>query len=133
MAPGLKRGTQVEVTVLEESAYEPKRGDVVLLRRPDGWGQGEFVVRRVVGLPGEEISCCSSMGLIYVGSTPIEEPYVHTAASARATTGCSLRDFLAKVPAGQLFVLSDKRSNAIDSRCLGAVPLSAVVGVWHPA
>ncbi len=51
---------------------EPERGDVVVVA-PDGGD--EFLVKRVVGLPGDEVKMI--WGRIYIDGVLLEEPYRH--------------------------------------------------------
>lgn len=121
-----------------DGGYEPRRGDVVVIRPPESWRTTEgrtteviddLVIRRVIGLGGDTLSCCDVQGRIYLGSSPLDEPYV-TENAALTDRGCRRRSFApVAVPAGQLFVLGDRRLTAADSRCLGAVSAANVVAV----
>lgn len=89
--------------------YEPERFDVVLCRT--GKGYEKELVKRVIGLPGDEIYIDQNMGLVYVNGTPIEEEY------------CKGRTFKVGdvsypviVPSGQYFVMGDNREVSLDSR-----------------
>ena len=105
-----------------------------------------YTVKRVIGLPGETVSCCSSDGRVTVDGTPLDEPYVYEdlpftpgtmdCASTPRSTRC-FPDI--RVPEGNLLVLGDHRSQSADSvfGCRGArdgpecarfVPEERVVG-----
>ncbi|MCC5948807.1 MAG: signal peptidase I [Nitriliruptoraceae bacterium] len=76
-------------------------------------------VKRVVGLPGDEILI--EDGVVFVNGTALDEPYVVFQDPS---------DFgPVTVPDGQLFFLGDNRPNSADSRRqLGYVPIDDVVG-----
>jgi signal peptidase I len=125
------------------------RGDVVVFQDPGNWLEGlpaltpvqhalSFVglyptggdlVKRVVGVGGDEVKCCSKDGKIVVNGVPMDEK-----AYINANEGTSQVPFDVKVPMGSIFVLGDNRAHSADSRFhldvdKGMVPLSNVVGV----
>lgn len=115
----------------------PERGDVVVFSDPGGWGPrvarllgqeevpGTFV-KRVVGLPGERVACCTLTGELTVDGAPLPEAYRVPAAGL-----ASVLAFDEVVPEDAVFVLGDARSASIDSRYLGSVPLDSVSGIVH--
>ncbi|MFG3381642.1 signal peptidase I [Streptomyces sp. NPDC047999] len=100
-----------------------RRGDVVVFR--DGlWGDLPMI-KRVVGVGGDEIACCGESGRLTVNGQEIDEPYLRA-------PGPAAQDFTARVPEGNLFLLGDDRRTSLDSRSHleqegnGSVPRSAV-------
>ena len=88
-----------------------------------------YTVKRVVGLPGERVACCTTDGRVTVDDQPLDEPYVHedlpfTAGSLDcSSTPRSTRCFPEiRVPAANLLVMGDHRSQSADSviGCRGA-------------
>jgi signal peptidase I len=69
MLPALEPG---DLLLVDKRAYlgtEPHRGDIVCFRRG-----GEQLVKRIVGLPGEELEMIE--GVIYVNGTLLVEPWL---------------------------------------------------------
>ena len=105
-----------------------------------------YTVKRIIGEPGDRVACCSPDGRVTVDDRPLDEPYVHEdLAFVRGSLDCSssprsTRCFPEiRVPADNLLVLGDHRSQSADSviGCRGAtegpecarfVPLDRVVG-----
>ncbi|QWW20685.1 signal peptidase I [Schaalia sp. 19OD2882] len=128
-----------------------KRGDVVVFRDDLDWlgpspspawwetvgeflgilpgGSRETLVKRVIGVGGDHVTCCDANGRLSVNGVAVDEPYL------AGRGGASSFDFDVTVPDGHLWVMGDNRSNSADSRYhMGAsdspfVPLSSVVGV----
>ncbi len=105
-----------------------------------------YTVKRVVGLPGDRVACCSTDGRVTVDSQNLDEPYIHedlpfTAGSLDcSSTPRSTRCFPEiTVPDDNLLVLGDHRSQSADSvigcrgavdgpECARLVPMARVVG-----
>ncbi|MDX6242967.1 MAG: signal peptidase [Frankiales bacterium] len=91
---------------------------------------GTDYVKRVIGLPGDKVQCCDSLGRVMVNGVPLDEPYVYQ--DDHHTFGP------VTVPKGRLWVMGDHRSASDDSRYVGAVPESDVIGrafvtIWPPS
>ncbi len=102
------------------------RGDVVAFVHGTGDDQ-RIYLKRVVGLPGETIAM--ERGVVIVDGVTLVEPY-----GPRLDT-TDMKPTV--VPADCLFVLGDNRGDSDDSRSLGPVPESAVIGraaivAWPP-
>lgn len=134
MTPTVDPGDRVLARRIDGS--EVRRGDVVVFR-DSVWGNLP-VIKRVVGIGGDEVACCDEQGRLTVNGTPIDEPYL------RGGQPASPDRFGASVPEGKLFLLGDHRSTSQDSRVHltdsdhGAVPRQAVdarveATVWPPA
>lgn len=136
---------------------KPERGDVVVFKDPGGWlpesekrkddppgvRQGkqfmtfigllpsddeQDLIKRVVGMGGDNVKCCDKQGKVTVNGKPVEEPYVFPGNKP------SQIKFDVTVPVGRVFVLGDHRSSSADSRFHlrdkgdGSVPEELLVG-----
>lgn len=154
----LQQGDRVLVDKLTPwFGSEPERGEVVVFHDPDNWLAGEpttdpnavqtflswiglmpsaeekDLIKRVVGVGGDTISCKNSGPLTVNGKALNETSYVYP-----GNTPCSVDDqggqFTVKVPKGYIWVMGDHRQNSRDSRYnqsdkhKGMVPVDEVVG-----
>jgi signal peptidase I len=133
-----------------------KRGDVVVFRDPDNWlpvadmetapfviakakaalvavgvlpnPAKQYLVKRVVGVEGDRVICCTTTGKITVNGQEMIEPYIF------AGNVPSDMNFDVTVPKGKLWVMGDHRGASADSRFhqddinKGFVPLNRVTG-----
>ncbi|KIZ13881.1 signal peptidase I [Streptomyces natalensis] len=122
MSPTIAVGARVLAEKADGS--EIRRGDIVVFKDTT-WGDLPMV-KRVVGVGGDHIACCTKQGRLTINGKPVEEPYLHGHGPASPV------GFKATVPTGQLFLLGDHRSDSLDSRVhltdgdQGSVPRSAV-------
>jgi signal peptidase I len=68
MLPTLRGGQLAGVNKLAYLFGPPRRGDIV-----DVWTGKDLMVKRIVGLPGEEVAVRD--GTLYVNGSPLPEPY----------------------------------------------------------
>jgi signal peptidase I len=152
MEPTLDPGDRV---LVNKAFYSPHRFDIIVFADPKGrpgpdrgvvggflhWlseglgvaqPQDEDFIKRVIGLPGEEIRIRKHV--VYVDGGALTEPYLTRAARA------SMGDYgPVTVPDDALFVMGDNRGNSNDSRAgLGFIPLDKVIGgafvtIWPPS
>jgi signal peptidase I len=121
-------GDRVLVNELVPGVVPLQRGDVVVFQDPGSWlgmGQGDDLIKRVIGLPGDTVSCCDAQGRLSVNGHPVDEPYVVLEPGSDRVAG---EDFEVTVPAGRLWVMGDNRYDSADSRVHGTVPVDDVVG-----
>lgn len=121
-------GDRVLVNELVPGAVPLQRGDVVVFTDPGGWlgtGQGDDLIKRVIGLPGDRVSCCGSDGRLSVNGQEVDESYVVLAAGSDRVAA---NDFDVTVPKNHIWVMGDNRYESADSRAHGSVPVDDVVG-----
>ncbi len=120
MIPTLAVGDRVLVRKVGFGLEDLERRDVVVFRnqRPQP-GEPEFLIKRVMGLPGDQLE--SRNGELYVNGELQSEPYV-----LDDTPTVNLP--LTTVQPGEVFVLGDNRGNSADSRERGPVPQANLVG-----
>lgn len=92
-----------------------------LLRTLHLRGTETTYVKRIVGLPGDTVACCSPGGLVTVNGRAISEPYLYPGDVP------SLSRFESTVPRGKLWLMGDHRSASSDSRSLIGAPGGGMV------
>lgn len=126
MEPNLHTNQRLIVEKVSYHFHGPQRGDIVVLRRPDQ-SEGDLLIKRVVGLPGEEVSIRD--GLVYVDGLPLDEPYLERDSGGNYGP--------VRVPPLHVFVLGDNRDASNDSRVFGPVHRNEILGrawlsYWPP-
>ena len=110
-----------------------KNGDILMLVRSKSFESGDIccvswqnkmLLKRVIGLPGDEINI-DEQGNVFVNGKELDEPY----ASEKSLGECDVK-FPLTVPSDTFFVLGDKRETSIDSRstAIGCVQKDQIVG-----
>jgi len=134
---------------------EPQRGDVFVFRYPnpehDPRKEGLDYIKRVIGLPGDEITYRNKT--LYVNGKEVPQtdigPFVGSGSESRRMAGAEIHDEMLpevqhrilqssillpgregswRVPAGHYFAMGDNRDNSEDSRYWGFVPEQNVIG-----
>jgi signal peptidase I len=158
MSDTLVTGDRVMVSRLVPRVLDIHRGDIVVFKDPDNWLRGEYtppdygpvgnavvtgltaiglmpqdtgehLIKRVIGLPGDHVTCCDADGKVEINGVAITETAYLLPGSIP-----SQRPFDVVVPEGKLWVMGDNRQNSADSRYHmddpsgGFVPIDNVVG-----
>jgi signal peptidase I len=162
-------GDRILVDKITFDFSDPEPGDVIVFKSPPGWDQGEFkvdgssnpviqwlrqfgsaigigsppeydLVKRVIAVGGQTVSCCDARNRVLVDGKPLNEPYIYY----DPAFGNSQQQFPpVKIPQGDLWMMGDNRNNSSDSRIQngggirGVVPVSDVIGkartiIWPP-
>lgn len=159
MEQTLQINDRVIVNELVPGVMPIQRGDVIVFKDPGGWllssapvdngfvgnavewvlslvglasqDSNEHLIKRVIGLPGDTVACCTKAGMLTINGVPVKEPYVSLPSGQ---TRVSSVNFKVTVPAKSLWVMGDNRYNSMDSRFNtdkpghGFVSFSDVVG-----
>jgi signal peptidase I len=152
MMQTLQLNDRILVSKLSYTFGDIQRGDVIVFTDPGGWldkptkqlglrgkiteiftfigllpaNSGTDLVKRVIGIPGDKVQCCTDNGRISVNGVEInEKEYIN------GDTNQVVFDIT--VPEGRLFVLGDNRGSSSDSRfhltdVSGTIPMDNVVG-----
>lgn len=121
MYPTLDKGDRVLVNKLSYKVHDVHRGDLVVFERPPGQPASTIkdLIKRVVGLPGDEIE--GRAGVVYINGRRLAEPYL-----VDGVTTDNLP--LMTVPKGDVFVMGDNRGDSADSRVFGPIDEDSIVG-----
>lgn len=113
-----------EKLLLSSADATPTYGDIVVIRREGGTP----LIKRVIGLPGDEIVINDKNGTVYINDEPEERVYVNGSVKGQTKSKHGIQSYI--VPEGGIFVLGDNRENSLDSRdLLDSITMDDVVGV----
>ena len=129
MVPTLLVGERLLANKFIYRFTEPERGDIVVFRAREADGGEVNLVKRVLGLPGDEIAVRD--GVLFLNGVPQREPYLNPDLPDESSFGP------VTVPPEHFFVMGDNRADSADSRIFGPVPEKSIVGeaflrVWPP-
>jgi signal peptidase I len=120
MLPTFESGDYLIINEITYRTTDPERGEVIVFRYP---GESKrFLIKRIIGLPGEHIKVAGSTVTITKvdGSiVTINEPYINESFSSYGTW--QLND-------DEYFVMGDNRNASSDSRSWGVLHRDRIVG-----
>ncbi|MGN6327198.1 signal peptidase I [Pseudolysinimonas sp.] len=126
---------RIIVNELQPKVFPLQRGDVVVFKDPGGWlppsqpdtnpidwalsivgltapDSNDHLIKRLIGLPGDHVTCCNSFGQISVNGSPLDEPYIKL---PTGVTQAAKYPFDVTVPKGYIWVEGDNRYDSDDS------------------
>lgn len=150
-------GDRVIVSKVQAGPLSVEPGDIVVFEDPDNWlpatievergpflgaiaetlefvglaptREGNHLIKRVIGVEGDTVECCTGDGQVSVNGIPLDEDYLY------AGDEPSAQPFEITVPDGSVWVMGDHRSISGDSRvhddgtgASGSVPTDRIVG-----
>ncbi|MBA2456341.1 MAG: signal peptidase I [Nocardioidaceae bacterium] len=154
MEPALNVNDRILVQKVSYWTGDVERGDIVVFDDPGGWlsaaeqlkpangvqralevfglfPTGGHLVKRVIGIGGDQVVCCNRNDDVVVNGVALDEAYLPKGINPSDT------EFDVTVPAGHLWVMGDNRDFSSDSRSHtggpggGFVPEDNVTGkVW---
>lgn len=128
---------RIFINLLVPEPFALSRGDVVVFRDNQGWlpatqkepagpfkwvqdslvfvgllpdGNEQHLVKRVIGLPGDHVTCCDAQGRLSVNGKALDEVYINPAETPAPEA------FDVIVPEGKIWVMGDNRNHSSDSR-----------------
>jgi len=150
MLSTLQIDDRIIVNELVPNVVPIERGDVVVFKDPGGWlgtvstkahtpieatadwflsafgltapDSSQHLVKRVIGVGGDHIVCCSADGKLTINGKAITETYLDKGVKPSDVK------FDVTVPEGSIWVMGDNRGNSEDSRFHGDLPSKGFVG-----
>lgn len=119
MANTIRPGDEIAVT----DGTHVQRGDVIVEQQLSD--VSAYVIRRVIGLPGDHVACCDGAGRITVNGLALNESYLYSRDGPSP-----FGKFAVTVPAGRLWLMGDHRSMALDSRQVGPLAVHVIGRVF---
>jgi signal peptidase I len=122
MVPNFHTGDYLIIDEISYRFYEPKRGDVVVLKYP--LDPSQRYIKRIIGLPGETVKVKD--GKIWISrdgqtETLLQESYLPADLVTDGDVNLTLRE-------NKYFVLGDNRQFSYDSRRWGELPKEYIIG-----
>ncbi len=130
MVPTLAVNDRLIIDKLTYEFRDPLRGEIVVFQPTEALkaqGFRDAFIKRIVGLPGEQVSV--RKGTVFINGKPLPEPYL--AAAPDYEYGPVV------VPPNHYLVLGDNRNHSFDSHFWGFVPRENIIGraavrFWPP-
>lgn len=127
MEPNFSSG---DYLLVDEATYrfrEPERGEVIVFRNPSN--TSEFFIKRIVGLPGEEVVINDND--VAIDGEQIDEVYLRGVTNVEG-------QYIFQLDEDEFFVMGDNRPQSFDSRSWGPLGDGLIIGVvrlrfWPPA
>lgn len=128
MMPTLHDQNRMVVSKISYKIGDPERFDIVVFHATEE----KDYIKRVIGLPGDTIEYKDDT--LYVNGKAYDEPYLDEykgqVMDGPLTEPFTLKEIIGqdRVPEGELFVMGDNRRYSKDSRHIGTVKISEILG-----
>lgn len=127
MEPSFRSGDYLLVDEVTYRLREPERGEVIVFRNPTN--ESEFFIKRIIGLPGEQVII--NGGRVLIDGEVLSEEYLPYGVEVRGEHVFTLDE-------NEYFVMGDNRPASYDSRRWGPLTRDRIVGVvrlrfWPPS
>lgn len=98
----------------------PKAGDIVIVKTDRPWifGLKKNFIKRVIAVPGDTLYISDYR--VYLNHQMLKEPYI--------LDGVTPNEYNDTIPEDHFFVMGDNRRNSEDSRIMGPVHRSQIIG-----
>ena len=117
MEPNLHNNNLILLNKLSLKLNKIKRFDIVVIDY-----NGEKLIKRVIGLPGEKIEYKNNT--LYVDGFITKEKFKH-----KTTNDFKIEKIgLLSIPGDSYFVVGDNRGNSVDSRVIGVIDKENILG-----
>lgn len=117
MEPNFSTGNYLIVDEITYRFREPARGEVIVFHNPND--NSEFYIKRIIGLPGENIEIKN--GIVNINGEVFEEEYLPEDAVVDGDVSFDLKE-------DEYFVMGDNRPRSFDSRRWGPLKRDEIVG-----
>ncbi len=118
MEPNFYEGQFILVNKLSYKIGSPARGEVMVFHNPNN--TSEDYIKRVIALPGDTVEIHDDK--VYINNQVLDEPFAKNAYRPGTVFGPEV------IPANHIFVMGDNRGNSQDSRVIGPIDETLLVG-----
>lgn len=116
MYPTLKNN---DIIMLKKYDKKYQYGDIVILKY-----RNTRLVKRIIGVPKDHVKVKNKK--LYINGKKVNDPY------SNITNDFLLEDFgYSKIPDDYYFVMGDNRTNSADSRAIGLIKKSDILGITN--
>lgn len=110
-----------QYVLVDEVTYkfrEPERGEVIVFKNPRN--EAEFYIKRIIGLPGEQITITDEA--VEINGVKLDESYIDVKNGMTEKQSRTLKD-------DEYFMMGDNRPQSFDSRGWGPLDKKGIIGI----